>query len=90
MIQNQTRVQPSMRDVTAADEVLGWPARYLARLHPQLCVAVNCVSLAHSLDKPAEWIVRKRGGFADTWRRRHDDGCTIIAAALIEDRVSVF
>ena len=88
--QNQTRIQPSLRDVTAAEEVIGWPARYLAQRHPELCLAVNCVALAHSLDRPAEWIVRKRGGYADTWRQRHDKGCEIIAAALIEDRVSVF
>jgi hypothetical protein len=35
-------------------------------------------------------VTRKRGGFADTWRQRHDRGCEIIAAALAADRTPVF
>jgi hypothetical protein len=33
---------------------------------------------------------RRRGGYADTWRQRHDKGCAIIAAGLIRDRIPVF
>jgi hypothetical protein len=81
--QNKARISPSMRDVSAAIEATSWPARYLSRHHPELCVATNAVALAHALDRPAEWVVRKRGGFADTWRARHDQGCDRIASGLI-------
>jgi hypothetical protein len=89
-IQNKTRIQPSFREVSAAETAIYWPMQYLGARFPELCVAVNAVALAHSLDGPAEWVVRKRGGFADTWRQRHDRGCEIIAAGLARDRVPVF
>lgn len=88
--QNRTRVSPSVREITRAIEVSYWPMKYLAMKHPQLCEAVNAVALAHALDRDAGWVTRKRGGFADTWRQRHDRGCEIIAAGLVNDRVSVF
>lgn len=45
---------------------------------------------AHGLERDAGWVAHKRGGYADTWRERHDLGCEIIAAALIEVRAPVF
>lgn len=88
-IQNRTRVSPSMREITRAIEVCYWPMKYLSTL-PLLCEAVNALALAHALDRDAGWVTRKRGGFADTWRARHDRGCELIAAGLVLDRVSVF
>jgi hypothetical protein len=76
--QNQTRLQPGVHEVPARSRrPIGRPGIW-ARF-PELCTAVNAVGLAHSLEKSAEWVVRKRGGFADTWRSRHDQGCEIIA-----------
>jgi hypothetical protein len=66
-----------------------WPAEYLRALVP-LLRAVNAVALAHSLDRDAGWIAAKRGGYADTWRERHDQGCDIIARGLRARRVPVF
>ncbi|WP_441232575.1 hypothetical protein [Bradyrhizobium sp. 1200_D9_N1_1] len=57
---------------------------------PDLCEGVNAVAQAHSLGFDCAWVTRKRGGYADTWRARHDEGCEIIAMALIKDRVPVF
>jgi hypothetical protein len=89
-MQNRTHVSPSIRDITRADEVCYWPMKYLAAKHLHLCVAVNAIALAHSLGFDAGWVTRKRGGYADTWRDRHDRGCEIIAAGLVADRVPVF
>jgi hypothetical protein len=88
--QNRTRVSPSVQEIARMEQVTYWPTRYLWALHPQLCEAVNAVTLAHALGLDAGWVTRKRGGYADTWRARHDQGCEIIAAGLIRDRVSVF
>jgi hypothetical protein len=88
--QNRTRVSPSVREIARMERVTYWPTRYLWTLHPQLCEAVNAVALAHSLGLDAGWVTRKRAGYADTWRDRHDRGCEIIAAGLIRDRVPVF
>jgi hypothetical protein len=87
---NRTRVSPTVADIARADCVLYWPVQYLNRLHPQLCEAVNAVALAHSLGLDSGWVTRKRGGYADTWRNRHDEGCELIASGLGKDRVSVF
>ncbi|QHP69810.1 hypothetical protein EI171_22440 [Bradyrhizobium sp. LCT2] len=57
---------------------------------PNWCESVNAVALAHAQDRDAGWVARKRGGYADTWRERHDRGCEIIATALIKDRTPVF
>ena len=66
-----------------------WPAEYLARL--AICCAPSTrVALAHSLDRDSGWIAAKRGGYADTWRERHDQGCEIIARGLRSCRVPVF
>jgi hypothetical protein len=51
---------------------------------------VNAVSLAHALDRDAGWVAKKRGGYADTWRQRHDRGCELIARGLATDLVPVF
>jgi hypothetical protein len=87
--QNRVRVQPSLQEVTRCEAVIGWSAQYL-RAFDHLCEAVNIVALAHSLGRDAGWCTRKRGGYADTWRQRHDKGCAIIATGLIRDRVPVF
>jgi hypothetical protein len=87
--QNRTRLLPSIREITAMETALVWPARYLART-PKIAQAVNCVALAHALDRDAGWVAAKRGGYADTWRQQHDRGCEIIAARLRERRVPVF
>jgi hypothetical protein len=87
--QNRVRVQPSLREVTRCEAVITWGARYLSAFD-HLCEAVNMVALAHSLGLDAGWVTHKRGGYADTWRQRHDKGCAIIAAGLIKDRVPVF
>jgi hypothetical protein len=52
--------------------------------------AVNAVALAHSLDRDSGWVANKRGGYADTWRERHDQGCNIIARGLRACRLPVF
>lgn len=88
--QNRTRVSPSVREIARAIEVCYWPMKYLSVRYPWLCEAVNAVSLAHALERDAGWVTRKRGGYADTWRARHDEGCEIIAAGLLADRVPVF
>jgi len=88
--QNRTRVSPGARDITRALDVCYWPTKFLGAEHPQLCAAVNAVSLAHSLGFDADWVTRKRGGYADTWRQRHDQGCVIIALGLITYSVPVF
>jgi hypothetical protein len=89
-IQNRTRVSPSVTEITRAYEVLYWPMKYLHLKHAQLCEAVNAVALAHSLERDAGWVTRKRGGYADTWRARHDQGCELIAEGLQRDLVPVF
>jgi hypothetical protein len=71
------------------EQAIIWPAQFLARLTPVL-IAVNAVALARSLDRDAGWIAAKRGGYADTWRERHDQGCDIIARGLRCFRVPVF
>ena len=63
---------------------------WLSTKHSELMVAVNMIALAHALDRDAGWVAHKKGGYADTWRERHDAGCAIIAAGLISDRIAVF
>jgi len=48
------------------------------------------VAWAHSLDRDSGWVAAKRGGYADTWRERHDRGCDIIARGLRACRTPVF
>jgi hypothetical protein len=88
--QNRTRVSPSAEQIARMDKALYWPTQYLNRAAPELCEAVNAVALAHSLGLDAGWITKKRGGYADTWRQRHDEGCEVIAIGLVGDRVPVF
>jgi hypothetical protein len=76
-LQNRTRVSPDMGEISRALDVCYWPAKFLGQQHPQLCEAVNAVAMAHSLGFDAGWVTRKRGGYADTWRQRHDQGCAI-------------
>ncbi|WLA75063.1 hypothetical protein QIH77_07650 [Bradyrhizobium diazoefficiens] len=88
-VQNRTRLLPSFSDVTRMEAAICWPARYLiGQMH--LLRAVNCVALAHSLDRDAGWVVVKRGGYADTWRANHDKGCDIVADGLRAELVPVF
>src|SRR5882672_5664234 len=70
-LQNRIRLLPSSREVQRMETAICWPAEYLARLI-HLLRAVNGVALAHSLDRDSGWIAAKRGGYADTWRERHD------------------
>jgi hypothetical protein len=88
-LQNRAKVLPSANEVTHAITATYWPIQYLSA-RPEICEAVNAVGLAYSLDKDAGWVTRKRGGFADTWRSRHDKGCEIIAAGLMADKTPVF
>jgi hypothetical protein len=87
--QNRIRLLPSLRAVTEMELAICWPAEYLGRL-PDLLRAVNAVALAHSLDRDSGWVAANRGGYADTWRERHDQGCGIIARGLRACRVPVF
>jgi hypothetical protein len=88
--QNRTRVSPSAEQITRMDQALYWPLKYLSALNPDLCEAVNAVALAYSLGLDSGWVAHRRGGYADTWRMRHDEGCEVIAIGLIRDRVAVF
>jgi hypothetical protein len=88
-LQNRTRAMPPLRAITAMERALVWPATYLApRL--EIAQATNCVALAHALDRDVGWVAAKRGGYADTWRQRHDLGCEIIAQGLRTARVPIF
>jgi hypothetical protein len=88
-LQNRIRLLPSSREVQRMEQAVVWPCQFLSR-SPQLLRATNAVALAHSLDRDAGWIAAKRGGYADTWRERHDHGCDIIARGLRNCRVPVF
>jgi hypothetical protein len=88
-LQNRIRLLPSSREVQRMEQCVVWPAEYLARL-VHLLRAVNAVALAHSLERDSGWIAAKRGGYADTWRERHDQGCSIIARGLRACRTPVF
>jgi hypothetical protein len=87
--QNRSYLQPSWREISRMEIAIHWPAQFLAN-NAELVVAVNAVALAHAIDRDCNWVVRNRGGFADTWRQRHDQGCIIIAAGLRAERVPVF
>jgi hypothetical protein len=88
-LQNRTKLLPSLVEITRMEIVIVWPAEFLARsLH--IVVAVNAVALAHALDRDSGWVAARRGGYADTWRQRHDQGCEIIAGRLREELVPVF
>jgi hypothetical protein len=88
-LQNRIRLLPSIRDISRMERAITWPAEYLAKL-VELLRAVNAVAWAHALDRDAGWIAAKRGGYADTWRERHDQGCDVIARGLRACRVPVF
>lgn len=88
-LQNRIRLLPSSRELQRMEAAICWPAEYLARLVP-LLIATNMVALAHSFDRDSGWVANKRGGYADTWRERHDHGCDIIARGLRICRVPVF
>lgn len=87
--QNRIRLLPSSREVQRMEQCIVWPAQFLARLVPVL-IATNMVALAHSFDRDSGWVAKKRGGYADTWRERHDQGCDIIARGLRASRAPVF
>jgi hypothetical protein len=88
-LQNRTRLLPSLVEVSRMEIVIVWPAQFLAR-SLSIVVAVNAVAFAHALDRDSGWVAAKRGGYGDTWRARHDQGCEIIAAGLRDQRISVF
>ena len=88
-LQNRTRLLPSLREITHMEIAICWPVMFLSRsMH--IVIAVNAVALAHSLERDAGWVAAKRGGYADTWRQRHDQGCEIIARELRAGLVPVF
>lgn len=89
-IQNRNRITPSAREVERAMQATYWPTKYRYANQPELCEGVNAVAQAHALERDAGCVARKRGGYADAWRERHDRGCEMIATALIKDRVPVF
>jgi hypothetical protein len=66
-----------------------WPKQYLAQ-RILLMRAVNAVALAYALDHDCGWVARKRGGYADTWRERYEQGCNVIARGLCRNRLPVF
>ncbi|TYL87397.1 hypothetical protein [Bradyrhizobium cytisi] len=88
-MQNRIRLLPSSREVQRMEVAIVWPAQYLAPL-VHLLIATNIVALAHSFDRDSGWVAKKRGGCAETWRERHDQGCDIIARGLRSCRVPVF
>ncbi|MBR0879652.1 hypothetical protein ACVMGC_001054 [Bradyrhizobium barranii subsp. barranii] len=88
-LQNRTRLLPSLAEVSRMEIAIYWPAEFLLR-SPNLLVAVNAVALAHALDRDSGWVAAKRGGYGDTWRARHDQGCEIIASQLRQGKVPVF
>jgi hypothetical protein len=88
-IQNRVRLLPSFRDISQMEIAICWPAQFLAR-SANLVTAVNAVAFAHALGRDAGWVAAKRGGYADTWRQRHDAGCAMIAKGLRTAMVPVF
>ena len=78
-LQNRTRLMPSIREIGGCEAAI-----------VEIASAVNSVALAHALDRDAGWVASKRGGYADTWRQRHDLGCEIIAGCLRKERVPLF
>ena len=89
-IQNRTRVLPSLNEISRMETVIWWPMHFLMFGSPQLVEAVMWLSHAHSIGRDVDWVVRKRGGFAETWLSRHAHGCEIIAAGLMTEKVRVF
>jgi hypothetical protein len=88
-MQNRVRVLPSLSDISRMEVAICWPAQYLAD-RPHLMIAVNAVALAHAMERDAGWVTNQRGGYADTWRRNHDQGCDLIAWQLRNRLVPVF
>lgn len=88
-MQNRARLLPSYSDVTRMEITICWPAHFLAQAE-HLMRAVNLVALAHSMERDSEWVAGERGGYADTWRNRHDKGCDVIADGLRRRLVPVF
>jgi hypothetical protein len=88
-LQNAVRRSPSLSEITAMERATAWPAAYLADCL-DLAHAVNAVSMAHAFDRDCDWVVRRYGGYADSWRVQHARGCTFIAEGLRRDRISVF
>ena len=87
--QNRIRLLPSSREVQRMEVAICWPAEFLPPLL-HLLRAVNRVCLAHAIDRDSGWVAARFGGYADTWRERHDQGCDIIARGLRSCRVPVF
>ena len=87
--QNRIRMLPSSREVQHMEAAICWPVEFLPPLL-HLLRAVNRVCLAHAIDRDSGWVAARFGGYADTWRERHDQGCDIIARGLRSCRVPVF
>ena len=88
-LQNRSRPVPSWRDITRMEAAIHWPARFLGHA-ADLVIAVNAVALAYAVNRDTGWVARRRGGYADTWRERYDEGCIAIARGLRATRVPVF
>ena len=86
--QNRTRLMPSWRDITHMELAIRWPAQFLGG-EPHIAVAVNRVAFAYAIDRDSQWVAAKWGGYADTWRQRHEDGCGVIAERLRAKREPV-
>lgn len=89
-IQNRTRISPSLNEISRMEICLWWPMQYLYLEVPHLLTAVSWVAHAHAINRDIKWVVRKRGGYADTWLDNFDKGCGLIADGLVEEKVSVF
>jgi hypothetical protein len=87
-LRNVARITPSWREVTRMEIAIAWPSQFL-REKPEIAIATNAVALAHATDRDCGWVATKYGGYADTWRDRHTQGCEIIARALRANRVTV-
>lgn len=86
--QNRVRELPSSEDVSRMEQAIVWPARYV--VHEGHRNAVQKMALALSLERDAEWVVRKFGGFIDTWINWDRFGRAVIAVGLDADNVPVF
>lgn len=87
-VQNRIRVKPSAEDVQRMERAIVWPARYVQ--HEGHRDAVQKAALAISINRDVEWIVRRFGGFIDTWIDWDRLGREAIAEGLNADDVKVF
>lgn len=84
--------RPTKADLTAMEQVIGWPGAYLGA-SLALRLAVLRVTFAKALGKAdgAGWVHKRFGGpSAEVWQGRCWAGCQRIAWGLERDRVAVF